>query len=108
MQQTRPGADITIPTIEAGKPASGIVPEQEITIILPFDPSWLDEERIIDATTQPLTTPAPLMPFLVVAGLAMLLPIACLAVSLVLALRTPPITVTLFSKEQAIENINTI
>lgn len=110
MQQTRPGADIKIPTIEAGKPAPVIVPghAEEITIVLPFDPFFLDEQRIIDADTQPLTTHAPRLTFLAVASLAMLLPLAVLAFSLALALTTPAITVTLFSKEQAVESINTI
>jgi len=38
----------------------------------------------------------------------MLLPLACLAFSLALALSTPAITVTLFSKEQAVTSVNTI
>ena len=108
MQQTRPGADITIPKIEATPAAPVIVPAQEITIILPFDPSWLDEQFVVDATTQPLVTPAPLLPFLAVATLAMLLPLAVLSLSLYLALTTPAITVTLYSQEQAVTSVNTI
>ncbi len=111
MQQTRPGADITVPKIEATPAAPVIVPAQEITIILPpydafyFDATSIDTSAIVD--TQPLSKP-PFFSVIAVVSLASLLPLVCLAVSLYIALATPAITVTLFSKEQAVTSVNTI
>lgn len=103
------GAQISIPRIQAQESAPVIVPQPapEITIVLPFDPSSLDEQFIVDATTQPLRKPL-FLSVIAVVSLAVLLPLLCLFLELYLALTTPPITVTLFSKEQAVSTTSTI
>jgi hypothetical protein len=108
--EQQPRANISIPHIQAQESAPIILPQPapEITIVVPFDPSLLDEQFVVDADTQSLYTPSPVKGVLLAGIAALLLPLAVLSFSLYLALKTPPITVTLFSKEQAVTSINTI
>jgi hypothetical protein len=108
------GAQISIPHIQAQASAPVIVPgaSEEITIVLPpldasyFDTVCIDSSAIVD--TQPLYSAPPVKGILLAAIAGMLLPFAVLSFSLYLALIMPPITVTLFSKEQAVVSVNTI
>jgi Baseplate J-like protein len=107
-------AQIIIPRIKAQESAPVVLPgaREEITIILPpldasyFDTTFIDSSAVVD--TQPLYSAPPFKGVLLAVIAAMLLPLAVLSFSLYLALTTPAITVTLFSKEQAVQTTNTI